>query len=310
MTIPATSFMIVPVAITDSMLASCTVLEPADGETLWNAGTSYAVGAEAIRTSVHKKYRRVIAGTTSTPPEDDSGDGGNWLEIGSTNRWAQFDRKIGTKTTKSGSITTVLENLGSFEGLALLDIAGSSVDVVQSIGATVLKTVHVDLDVSVVNSVYDWMYGDYVQRVNLVISDLLGQFPSSTLSITINGTSTVAVGVTAVGKVQTLGATEYGAGAGITNYGKVTDDGFGNRDWLEGDWANRTTLPIIANRADLPGLHRRLARVRSTPCVYVGSDLAEYEPLVCYGVFKDLYITVPNYSLIQMNLEIDGMNNS
>lgn len=31
---------------------------------------------------------------------------------------------------------------------------------------------------------------------------------------------------------------------------------------------------------------------------------------MAYGVYRDLYITVPNYPTIAMNLEIDGMSNS
>jgi hypothetical protein len=207
-------------------------------------------------------------------------------------------------------VTTVIKP-GSAEGLALLDVVGTSVDVTvrETTGGAVVYTRSVDLDASIVTSVYDWMYGEYTQRLNVVLTDLPGQFPSGEITVTVNSTSGGAIGVLAVGRVHALGATEYGAGAGIINWGKVTDDGFGNREWLEGDWANRVTLPIVANRSDMARLHRQLAKVRSTPCVYIGCSLSEFEPLVCYGVYRDLYITVPYYSVVQMNLEIDGLNN-
>jgi len=307
MSIPVTSYMIVPTTITDAMLVSCTVAEPASGETVWDAATAYTVGQIAIRTTTHKRYRRIVAGTTATAPESDTT---NWLDIGATNRWAQFDRKVGTKTTGTTSVTTVIKP-GSAEGLALLDVVGTSVDVTmrETTGGAVVYTKHVDLDASIVGSVYDWMYGEYNQRLNVVLTDLPGQYPSGEITVTVNSTSGGAIGVLAAGRVQALGVTEYGAGAGIINWGKVTDDGFGNREWLEGDWANRVTLPIVANRSDMARLHRQLAKVRSTPCIYIGSALADLEPLVCYGVFRDLYITVPYYSAVQMNLEIDGLNN-
>lgn len=309
MSIPVTSKMIVPATITDAMLTSCTVAEPAAGETAWNAGTAYTLGQEAIRTTTHKRYKRIVAGTTATAPESDTT---NWLDVGYTNRWAQFDKKVGTKTTTvSGNLTVVLANVGSVEGIALLDLRGTSVVVTvkQNTGGTVVYTRNIDLDGSIVTSIYDWMYGGYTQRLNLVLTDLPGQYPSAEITITVNSTSGAAIGSLVLGRVQDLGATEYGAGAGIINWGKVADDGFGNREWLEGEWANRVTLPIVANRADMARLHRQLAAVRSTPCVYIGSDLAEFEPLVCYGVYRDLYITAPYYSMVQMSLEIDGMNN-
>ena len=307
MSIPVNSYMIVPAAITDAMLVSCTVAEPASGETTWNAATAYTVGQEAIRTTTHRKYKRIVAGTTATEPENDTT---NWLDIGATNRWSQFDRKVGTKTVGTASVTTVITP-GSAEGLALLDVVGTSVDVTmrETTGGTVVYTRHVDLDASIVTSIYDWMYGEYTQRLNVVLTDLPGQYPSGEITVTVNSTSGGAIGVLAAGRVQSLGATEYGAGAGIINWGKVTDDGFGNREWLEGEWANRVTLPIVANRSDMARLHRQLAKVRSTPCIYIGSALADYEPLVCYGVYRDLYITVPYYSTVQLNLEVDGLNN-
>ena len=312
MTIPlqVSASFIKPLAITDSALVSCSVAEPASGETAWDAATAYNLGDIAIRTTTHRKYKRVVAGTTATEPENDSGDGKNWLDVGATNRWSQFDSKIGTKTTGTASVTTVIKP-GSCEGLALLDLVGTSVDVTvkEQTGGTVVYTRHIDLDSSIVTSVYDWMYGEYTQRLNVVLTDLPGQYPSGEITVTVNSTSGGSIGVLTAGRVHALGATEYGAGAGIINWGKVTDDGFGNREWLEGEWANRVTLPIVANRSDMARLHRQLAAVRSTPCVYIGCSLVEFEPLVCYGVYRDLYITVPYYSAVQMNLEIDGLNN-
>ena len=307
MSIPVTSHMIVPVQITDAMLVSCTVAEPAAGETAWSAATAYALGDIAIRTTTHKRYKRVAAGTTPTEPESDTT---NWLDIGATNRWAQFDRKVGSKTTGTTSVTTVIKP-GSAEGLALLDVVGTSVDVTvrETTGGAVVYTRSISLDGSIITSVYDWMYGEYTQRLNVVLTDLPGQYPSCEITVTVNSTSGGSIGVLSAGRVHALGATEYGAGAGIINWGKVTDDGFGNREWLEGEWANRVTLPIIANRSDMNRLHRQLAKVRSIPCIYIGCSLAEFEPLVCYGVYRDLYITVPYYSVVQMNLEIDGLNN-
>ena len=312
MSITSTASVIIPTVITDALLVSCTTAEPAAGEALWVAATSYTVGQVVTRSTTHKRYENLIAGVNATPPElATTGVSPRWLEIGSSNRWAQFDRKIGTATTSTGTLTTVIKP-GSAEGLALLDLVGVSVDVIAktATGGTVVLSRTIDLDGSVIESVYDWMFGERVQKRNVIITDLPGQYPSMELTVTINSTSGAAVGVLAVGRLFTIGATEYGAGAGIINFGKVTDDGFGNRTWIEGEWANRVTLPLVSNNSDFNRIHRQLAAVRSTPCIYIGSNLDSMEPLVCYGVFRDLYITVPNNPTIALNLEIDGMNNS
>lgn len=313
--IQLTAKTLVPTAIADAMLVSCTVAEPASGEIEWNAATSYTVGQECIRASVHQRYRCMIAGVSATPPESDTSDPPRWLNLGATNRWAQFDQKVGTVTSvPSGDLVTVLQP-GSVEGIALLELTGTSVRVVMTDrpagpGAVVVyDSGEVSLDVTPISSVYDWMYAPVQQRLSVVLTDLPGQFTSCEITVTVRSTSGAACGVLAVGRVIEIGATEYDAGAGIINFGKVNDDGFGNREWVEGDWANRVTLPLLLNRSDFARVHRQLARLRSTPCIYIGSSMRDLEPLVCYGVFRDLYITVPYYPLARLALEVDGLNN-
>ena len=310
--IPYCASMIVPVQITDAMLVSCTVPEPAPGETEWNAATAYTVGQVAIRTTTHHKYKRLVAGTTPALPESDIV---NWLDIGATLKWAQFDRKIGTQTTGPSPLTTVLR-VGSAEGLALLELQGQTARVRQydkaiTDPAKVLVFERtIDLDGLVVTDVYDWMFGTSEQKLNAVITDLPGQYTSGDIEVTITSSGTVGIGVLAVGRSHSIGAVEYGAGAGIINWGKVSEDGFGGREWLQGDWASRVTLPVIAERFDFPRIHRLLAKQRSTPCIYIGSELAEMEPLIVYGVYRDAYITVSNYSILSYNLEIEGLSNT
>ena len=310
--IPYSASMIVPTQITDAMIVSCTVAEPAPGETEWVAATAYTVGQVAIRTTTHRKYKRLVAGTTPALPETDIV---NWLDIGATNKWAQFDRKIGTQTTGPSPLTTVLR-VGSAEGLALLELQGQTARVRQydrpiTDPAKVLVFERtIDLDGLVVTDVYDWMFGTSEQKLNAVITDLPGQYTSGDIEVTITSSGTVCIGVLAVGRSHSIGATEYGAGAGIINWGKVSEDGFGGREWLQGDWASRVTLPVIAERFDFPRIHRLLAKQRSTPCIYIGSELAAMEPLIVYGVYRDAYITVPNYPTISYNLEIEGLSNA
>lgn len=303
-----TAKLIVPTPVTDTAIKSCTVAEPASGETEWNAAIAYTVGQEAIRASLHKTYRRKVAGTTATAPEADAT---NWLEIGATNRWKMFDQKIGSRTTSaSADITTVLE-LGSIEGVALLDLRGESVTVTlkQTPGGAVAYTRTTSLDGTPVSSVYDWMYGEYRQLYNVIFSDLPGQFPNGELTVTVTANATgAAIGALVAGRVYGIGLTEYGAGSGLLNWGKVVDDGFGNREWSEGGYANRVTLPLVMDTADMTRVKRLLTTVRSTPSVYVASSLARYDSLNCYGVYRDLYITVPHSGMVTCNLEIDGLN--
>jgi hypothetical protein len=303
---PYTAKVLIPTPVTETTLKGCTVAEPASGETEWNAATAYTLGQEAIRATLHKTYRRKVAGTTAAAPEADAV---NWLDVGATNRWRQFDQKIGSRTTSTGDITVVLE-LGSIEGLALLDLQGRAVTATlrQTPGGAVAWTRTQTLDDTPVLSVYDWMYGEYRQLYSAIWTDLPGQFNSGELTVTVHANASgAAIGALVAGRVHTIGLTEYGAGSGLLNWGKVIDDGFGNREWSEGGYANRVTLPLVMETADMTRVKRLLTTVRSTPSVYIASGLARYDTLNCYGVYRDLYITVPHHGIVTCNLEIDGL---
>lgn len=311
--LPYNASVIVPVEVTDAMLLSCTVPEPAPGEVPWNAATAYAIGDVCIRTTTHRKYKRLIAGTTAAPPESDTSEPPIWLDMGATNRWSQFDKKIGTQTSAPESITTVIKP-GVTQGLGLLEPIGKTATVTMKDrpgGTVVYGPRTLSLDGSVVRSVYDWMFGEYVQRRSVVLTDLPGQYPNCELTVTVsNPGGTAALGVLACGRLISIGATTYGAGAGLINWGKVQDDGFGNREFVEGNWSSRITLPILADRQDFSRLRNVLVPLRSRPAIYIGSELGVFEALIGYGVFKDLYITVPNYAMTSMNLEIEGLSNT
>lgn len=317
MSLPVTAYVIPPVKITDSTLLSCSVPEPATGEVLWNAATNYAIGDVVIRTQTHRKYKALVAGVNATPPENSLiASGGNparWLDIGSTNRWAMFDNVIGTQTIDSSGHLVVEIAPGPIESLALLELLGQRVKITayesQAVGAAIIKEIDVNIDGSIINSFYDWFYADYEQQTNFVSLDIPAGFWNMKLKIEVFGSSGAGIGVLAAGRLIPLGATTVGAGVGIINFGKVTTDDFGNREWLEGTFARRITLPIVTERSELSRIDKQLSGLRSTPAVYVGSTKSELDALVCYGVYRDFYETIPGYSTVTLNLEIDGLNN-
>lgn len=194
MSIKLTASVVVPIAITDAMLVSSTTLEPATGEAVWDATVSYTVGQVVIRTQTHKRYENLIAGINATTPETVVSPV-RWLDIGPTNRWAQFDQKIGTRTTSTGNLTTVLKP-GIAEGVALLDLVGRTavVSAKTATDGTVIYNRTIELDNSSVTSVYDWMFGEIIQRRNVVLTDLPGQYPNIELTVTITSTTGSSVG--------------------------------------------------------------------------------------------------------------------
>ena len=81
-----------PLDISTGILTSSTIAEPSVGESAWVSGTTYNVGDQVILVSTHRKYQRLITGAGTITPDLDVT---NWLDIGSTNKYAMFDKNAG-----------------------------------------------------------------------------------------------------------------------------------------------------------------------------------------------------------------------
>ena len=222
-----------PTSITTAVLTSSTVAEPAAGEAVWSAATAYAQGAVVIRTTTHMKYERVVAGTTATPPENDTT---NWIEAGPTLRWAMFDRKIGTATTAATSVTVVTRP-GSISGLGMLELVGrqASITLKDAPGGTTVYSRTVNLDGTQITSVYEWFFLDFEQLTDFVLTDIPQHYAACELTVQVTSTTPVSIGVLQVGQVIVVGSSQKGATVGIIDYSKKEKDRFGNWD-MEKNW--------------------------------------------------------------------------
>lgn len=296
-----------PTVVTDTVLTGCSVPEPdaAAGEVLWSPGVAYAVGNQVVRPTTHSRYERRVAGTTATPPESDPA---NWFIVGPTNRWAAFDRKVGTATTAPASISFVMRP-GGASGMGMLELQGQQalVKMRAAPGDAVVYERLIDLDGRVVTSVYEWFYAEYEQLSDFVLTDLPQHYPGCELTVEINGTSGASVGVLQVGQVIELGSAQYGASVGIIDYSRKSKDEFGNWDVVERDYSKHCTLQVVTKKSDFNKLYRRLASLRAIPCIYIGTDTPGFEPMIGYGFYKDFGITVTYVEHHLLNIEFEGL---
>jgi hypothetical protein len=293
-----------PTTLTTAMLVSSTV--PEADYPAWSAGTAYSVADKVIRTSTHRIYQRLVAGTTATAPESDAV---NWLDIAPTNRWAKYDDKVGTVTTAATTMTDVL-TAGSVGGIALFELVGRTgvVSMKDAPGGTTVYSRTLDLDGTIVLDVFDWFFADYEQLSDIVLTDLPAQFTSAELTVTITATSgNVSCGVCKPGLVIDIGNTLAGAKVGIINYDGKDTDVFGNVYIVSRTFSKRGSFDVVTQKASFNRIFRRLAALRGTPCIYVGTESAGMEPLLIYGFFRDFSIDVAYFSHHHCSLEIEGL---
>lgn len=295
---------LVPVVLTDAMLISSGAAEPAAGETLWNAATAYSVNDTVYLAATHKRYRRKVAGTTTTSPANDTT---NWAYIGATNRWGMFD-DTSAKTALASPLQVVLAP-GQVNALAILGIVGTTLTVSMTDGAggpTVYSRT-IALDTSSVADWYDYFFGAFTTR-QVVLLDDLPPHANGRITISLTGTGTVSIEHCIVGSLSFLGLTQYGSSAGIRDYSrKAVDEATGVVVLEERRFQKLLRAQFRSEDGAINAVHGRLEALRATPVVWAADNGTGLEPLVVYGYMRDFRLLLNGYSETHYELEVEGM---
>jgi hypothetical protein len=297
-----------PTTITAGMLTSSTAPEPAATETAWVSAGTYALGDLRIRATTHKVYLCIQTHSGRAQlPEDDAA---YWTAIGPTNRWACFDRAVGTATTLASPLTIVLAP-GMVNALALLELVGTSVTVSMTSasegGATVYSST-TSLEMSAPADYYNYFFDPFIPRRNVLLTGL-PPYEDGVITITLTGSGDVSLGAALVGLYVEIGAAQYGATAGIDDYSVKTTDAYGTTTITERAYAKRATFKLWLSRDAVNVVHRALADGRATPCLYAGTpDQPEYdEAMLIYGWPGSFQLEIAYPTVSLYSLEIKGL---
>lgn len=288
-------------------LVSSTIAEPASGEReITSAGPwGFAVGDEGILADptlassqyLHRKYRCLLAQTTSCVFPGEVGWESVWVDIGASKRWGMFDTGPSTVSTSTtaGSPITVVFKPGVADTIVLIGLAGDSFSVLvksSSGGATIYSSGTLSI---VAGKIYV----------------LTGMATSSTaeFTVTVNRASGYAECAMCIpGNATTIGATEYGATAGIRDYSrKEIDPDTGAITLTQGRYAKTLRAQFRADSSTYNTVSALLESLRATPVVWIGDNDATISALTVYGWYKDFSLVVdyPTYGIY--SLEIEGM---
>lgn len=269
--------LIQPVTFTDAMLLSSSVAET--DHAAWSSGTTYGLGARVIKTSTHRIYESLIAGNIGNDPAATGST--QWLDVGPTNRWGMLDGAAGSATLATGSIVVVIKP-GMVDTIAVLDAIAETVRV--EVAPDYDETLPVD------------------DRAVLTFHDLPGG-ATDEITITIEGSGTVAASVLLAGTTLDLGTTEAAPSVGIIDYSKRETDEFGVTKVVERSWSKTMTARSKIATDDTGTIQRALARLRATPALWLGEE--GYDSLAVYGFAKTFSIdlALPTISYLSVNIE-------
>lgn len=280
---------LIPLTITDAMVSSCTISEPAAGETAWAAG-AYSVGDRRIRTTTHRIYECVAAVSGSTPPENDAT---HWLDAGPTARWAAMDAYISTQSTATTSMTYVLRP-GFFDSIALYGLTGVSLQVTlkDAPGGTVVYSQYVLLEEDPLDW-WDWAFGQLKPLTKWFAKDLvLYPDPELTITITAAAGETVGLGMLVLGALtplvdeSTWGGTQQGATATPQTYSYIAYDDYGNVTIKRRPAATGMSFKVLMPRDQADYALALVQRVLDVPCACIATDTPGYQGLNVFGLIS------------------------
>ena len=291
-----------PTTLTDAMLTSSTA--PETDYPAWSSATAYAVGARVILTATHRRYEALATSTNVSPSTDPT----KWLDLGPTNRWAMFDARVGTATSRTGSLQVGLAP-GTIDALALIDTEAESATVTLTVGGVQVYSRSQTFNVGgvAIDNWFSWFFEPLGQKTSMLFLDV-PVYAAGQLSVTLtrdNPADSVSCGTLLVGRQLSLGDTEHGADIGIIDYSRKETDQFGVTSVVERAFAKRMTARVVMPTDAIDDIHRSLAALRATPVLWIGSE--SFESLTVYGFYKEFSIDIAYPTVSYCSLTIEGL---
>lgn len=298
---------VVPLKVTDANLHSSNI--PETDHAAWASGTTYGKGDRAIRD--HSIWESLQGSNTANTPESSPLW---WVRVGATNRWRAFDESVNTQTTGTGSPPKINykfrpgdDRIDTIAALNLADVSTITVKVTEIATSTVVYNETTSaLPIPDESGWWAWFFAARGESLTQFIARDLPALADVEIEIDIEGVATAAVGVVLLGKQQTFGlGAQYGARIGIIDYSRKERNDFGDMVVVQRNYARRASFNLLIRRQEVDPLYALLGELRTTACLWIGSDI--YESTVIYGFYKSFEILIPYRDYSEVDLELEGL---
>lgn len=292
-----------PTVISPSQLISSSLAE--NDYAAYAAGTSYALADRVIY--AHKIWESRVTGNLANTPNLYPL---KWLDLGPTNRWAMLDEQTSTlSTSNTGSLSLTIAT-GLIDSVVLIGVVAYQSEVVlrDGLNGPIVYSEILPFSGDAAVDWYQYFFFDPDASRSLGVVLNLPPYQSSHLTVTLTSADNVAIGNLVCGLTSDLGGTDYGATVSITDYSRKDTDEFGYTTFVKRAFSKRMNASLQFKNTQLNRIQRLLYSLRATPCVWIGSDYAEFEEaLVVYGFYRDFTTTIAYYQDSLCSIEIEGL---
>ena len=299
---------LMPLTITDAMLTSSTLAEPAASETAWVSAGTYVAGDKRIRTGTHRVYNCILGHTGRTAlPEDDTT---YWEDYDPTLKWAPFDSYVSTPASLASPLTYVLLP-GFFDAISMYGLSGTGVTITHkaTAGGTTLETRTISLYAESLG-LYEYLFGVKSPKSKIVETDFEIR-PASEVTISVTGTGAVAMGMCNIGTYRSLvsdwGGTQYGASVEPVTTSRITTDANTGKVTIKrGNAATGLRASVALPLADANYALQSVQEVLDVPVSWIATNDTGYEGLNVFGL-GSATLSYAGPDLTQLNITVKGM---
>jgi len=291
---------ITPRTLDDTSVISTSVAE--DEYSAWDIATTYSAGESVIYQ--HRVYTSLAAANLAQQPDIAASW---WQKIGPSNAWAMFDAETSTVTASGATTLEITLAPGKIDSIYLAGLVADSVQVVMldADGGTEVYNQTISLTGATVPA-WEGVFSTPSYDKTEVHFGGLPAYAACRVTVTITGTD-VQCGTIVAGVSDILGSTRASPTAGIRDYSKKTTDDFGTTTFVRRGFSQRMDCSLLIENSRLHKVYQILAGLRATPCVWMATSSAVFEPLRFLGFYSDFNIEVAFADYSYCTLQIEGL---
>jgi len=290
------------IAVTDATLTATSVAESTYGA--YSASTTYTLD-DRVHLS-HKVYQSLQSGNTGKDPLTETLW---WVEVEATNRWKLFDLSSTTRTQIDASDYYEITPGQAINALALVNISGiltirirltdPTFGVVHDTGALDIMPAPSE------SSWYTWFFELRTEQTQIVFNDI-PSYPSATLRIDFTSSGAAYIGALVFGSQRTIGrGVNYGARLGIQDYSRKERNDWGDTVLVQRAYSKTINIDTVIDNSELDNTYTLLADLRSTPCLWVATDI--YGSLSVFGFYTNFEIIISYFSQSDCSIELESL---
>lgn len=281
-----TTQVLYPIPITSAMVTASVVAEPdaLRGEVAWNAATSYTIGVEVVRSTVHRVFTSLASGVDAGLPEATPL---RWEDTRPTNKMAAFDNYQSTAIRYAGTLTQTVKP-GIITDIDFYGLEGDALRVVcknagsgavyhdETFGLSTYLTG--DLE-------WEFWFGTPIQQTGVLVAGLVPDDAQVEITLTPSlATGFAAIGIWAMGSYSDIGDPQFGFKAKWVDYSYIDIDKAGNAVIKKGLAAKDLVGSCVMDADKANGVCDTVGKLLGVPCSWRVSPLVGYDYLRAFGL--------------------------